>query len=428
MGILTLSSTNPQFSHVISKNPATIRDSGKPFHRELRSGHLYGWFATEDNQTFRLWFKDHPTESSFAGGVLGDFEYLDLTRYASPYLPIMMIQTALATASKEVQEIDSANYSATAVVTVKVQSQRLLEQMAKHFEGHANIHMAQLSSSYWKLMISANTVFLTLNVLQAVCVLLAMRDSDSYVKLDRAGVDKYIRVLNNSQAPYYVRYIFGSRAITNRSMFDGVKEALQGPGMTMFYGDTRQQRYDAIIPHLNGKGTLYDIGCGEMFYSLRLSNRYETVFALDADQEIAEANAGKVAARKVENVEALHAIVDPSWVESEIQEGPGVDVLCTEVLEHMPREQADALLEALLKKDVRSVVVTVPNSNFNVNYGNDEEMRHLDHHYEPSFEEWCDHTVTMAAMLGWDVNNLPIGDVVNGQSVTTLSVFTRKEA
>ena len=427
MSLLTLSSTNPQFSFIIAKNPATIRESGKPFQRELRRGQLYGWFATQDNQTFRLWFRDHPTESSFADGVLGEFEYLDLTRYASPYLPIMMIQNALATAAKVQQDIDMEHHVATAIVTVKVPSLRLLEQMQTHYEDQASIQATEMAKGYYKLMVSAPTVFKTLNILQVVCVLLSMRDDDTYVQLDRPGIEKYLRVINNSNAPYYVRYVFGSRAITNRSLFDSLKEQLQGEGMTLFYGDTRQQRYDAIVPHLKGKGTLYDIGCGEMFYSLRLANRYETVFALDADQEIAEANAGKLRARKLDTVQACHSIVDPLWVESELREGPDVDVLCTEVLEHMPREQADALLVALLKKDVRSVVVTVPNSNFNANYGMGEEFRHPDHHYEPSFEEWCDHTVTLAAEHGWDVNNLPIGDVVNDQSVATMSVFTRKK-
>lgn len=426
MSILTVSSTNPKFSYVIAKNPATISESGKPFQRELRQGQLYGWFVGAGDKMFRLWFKDHPTKSSFADGVLGDFEYLDRSRYGSPYLPIMVIQTALATASKSLQEDDTADHEATAITTVKVPSVRLIEQMTMHFRDQASIEFTEVTTGYYKIMVRATTVFRTLNVLQAICVLMAMRDTESYIRLDRSGIEKYLRVLNNSNAPYYVRYLFGNRAITNRSLFNDLRDQLQGEGMTMFYGDTRQQRYDAITPHLKGKGTLVDVGCGEMFYSTRLAQRYEQVFAVDADEDIAGVNARKLVHRKIENVESLHAAVSPEWLTENEALLNGADVLATEVLEHMPRDQADTLLAALLQSPAERVVVTVPNASFNENYGIGEEFRHPDHHYEPTFEDWCDHTVTLAAEHGWDVDNVPIGDVVNDQSVTTMSVFTRQ--
>lgn len=426
MSILTLSSNNPKFSYIIAKNPSTIRESGKPFQRELRQGQLYGWFVGTGDQMFRLWFKDHPTKSSFADGVLGEFEYLDCSRYGSPYLPIMVIQTALATASKAPQEDDSEEFEATAVTTVKVPSVRLLEQVTGHFGNQASIDSAEVCAGYYKVMVRARTVFRTLNILQALCVLLSMRDDATRVQLDRSGIEKYLRVLNNSNAPYYVRYLFGSRAITNRSLFNELKEQLQGEGMTLFYGDTRQQRYDAIVPHLTGKGTLVDIGCGEMFYSTRLSQRYEQVFAVDADEDLAGINKRKLESRKLENVESLHALASPEWVVENSALLNGADVLCTEVLEHMPAQDAGNLLGALLNSGAERVVVTVPNSNFNENYGIGDEFRHPDHHYEPTFEDWCDEMVMLAAHFGWNVDNIPIGDVVNGQSVTTLSVFTRK--
>ena len=427
MSILTVTSTNPDFSFVISKNPTTIRESGKPFQRSLRRGQLYGWFSSALNDRFRLWFKDHPTESSFADGVRGDFEYLDKTRYSSPLLPIMMVQTALASCSKSRQEKDVDGYECSATATVRISSVRLLEQLASHYGAEASIDWIMLAEGYGNLMVTAPTVFQTLNILQTVCVLLCMRDPDTYVVLDKAGVDKYLRVLNNSNAPYYVRYLFGSRAVTNRAMFESILPQLQGEGMTMAYGDTRQQRYDAVQRELKGGTRLIDIGCGEMFYALRLCKRYEDLYAIDADEELTAINDRKLKARGVENVTAWPAKVDADWVNDNVGLISGSDVLATEVLEHMPRAEADALLEALLKTEARSVIVTVPNANFNQNYGLGDEFRHSDHHYEPTFEEWCDHTVTLAAENGWAVNNVPVGDVVNDQSVTTMSVFTRLE-
>ena len=67
------------------------------FQKPLRKGTAYGWFVN-DNE-FRMTFVDSPTESSF--NTRGDYEYLDRTRYTSPYLPIAMITTLLNTAQKK---------------------------------------------------------------------------------------------------------------------------------------------------------------------------------------------------------------------------------------------------------------------------------------------------------------------------------------
>ena len=99
----------------------------------------------------------------------------------------------------------------------------------------------------------------------------------------------------------------------------------------------------------------------------------------------------------------------------------------TEVLEHMQRHSAESLLTSMLKSEARKIVVTVPNANFNKHYGLEGVFRHDDHQYEPTFEDWCDDMVTLADFYGWCVDIVPIGDVVDDQSVSTMSVFTRRD-
>ena len=427
MAILTLTSTNPKFSYIIAKNPATIRDSGKPFQRELRQGQLYGWFSADD-QTFRLWFKDHPTRSSFADGVLSEFEYLDMTRYASPYLPIQMIQTALASASKAQHEDDTAaEFETSATVTILAPARTLMNSLAKHYSKVATVALVDIANGFVKVTVTSPTVFQTLNILQTLCILQAMQDKGSYVRLDKPALEKYLRVLSSSDAPYFVRYLFASRAVSDRGTFNTIRERIQGPGMTMFYGDTRRQRFDAIKGNLTGGHTLLDIGCGEMFYSLRLSSKYAEVWAIDADEELVGINARKITARKVENIGSECAEVDSKWVSDRNSILQGSDVLMTEVLEHMPRHHAESLLVALLKSEARKIVVTVPNANFNKHYGLEGAFRHDDHQFEPTFEDWCDSMATLAAEYGWSIDNVPIGDIVDDQSVSTMSVFTRTD-
>lgn len=427
MAILTLTSTNPKFSYIIAKNPATIRNSGKPFQRELRQGQLYGWFSADD-QTFRLWFKDHQTRSSFADGVLSEFEYLDMTRYASPYLPIQMIQTALSSASKAKHEGDTAaEFETSATVMILAPARALMDSLTKHYSKAATVTLVDIANGFVKVTVTSPTVFQTLNILQTLCILQAMQDKGSYVRLDKPALEKYLRVLSNSDAPYFVRYLFASRAISDRGTFNTIRERIQGPGMTMLYGDTRRQRYDAVKQQLQGGERLFDIGCGEMFYALRLSKNYDFTYAVDADPELAGINSRKLEARKVENVESVHDEVDVDWVDHNYSLTSGSDFLLTEVLEHMPRHHAESLLVALLKSEARKIVVTVPNANFNKHYGLEGAFRHDDHQFEPTFEDWCDDMVTLAAQYGWDVDNVPIGDVVDDQSVSTMSVFTRAD-
>ena len=58
MAIIKLSSTNPKFSHVIMKNPA----SGMQI-KTLRQGFSFGWF--KDESEYCVYFKDSDDEISF---------------------------------------------------------------------------------------------------------------------------------------------------------------------------------------------------------------------------------------------------------------------------------------------------------------------------------------------------------------------------
>src|SRR5574343_1561511 len=91
MAVLTIGSTNPNLSHILLKNPATQKESNAPFKRKIRKGTGYGWFSAEDGSQFRVWFKDAAGESSYATGSKAQFEYLDITRYNSPFLIINVL-------------------------------------------------------------------------------------------------------------------------------------------------------------------------------------------------------------------------------------------------------------------------------------------------------------------------------------------------
>lgn len=432
MSILNIVSSNVNLSYILEKNPATIKESGKAFRREIRKGVVYGWFPHVDNQEFRLWFKDAEGQTSFGEGLSDEFEYLDCSRYGSPYLPIAIITNALSTASKKQHELDvpeeGGKQNLTSLsFTIKVPNPRYLDQIAIHYKDVAEIVSTQLQGKYRKVIVCAPTVFAALNITQVVCLLQCLCDSDTYVRMDTAAAEKYVKIFNRANAPYYPRYLFQMKAISNVAMFNKLKADLSGEGMSLTYGDTRQQRFDAVKAELTGGNTLVDIGCGEMFQSLRLASKYETVWALDADAEQSDNNKGKVEGRKIENINAQNIEVDEHWIESEVNLFDGADVLLTEVLEHIDYEKSLSTLTALLKTDFNKVIVTCPNKDFNVHYAlNETEMRHPDHKWEPTFEEFCDLMAGIAAETNCTVECKGIGDCVNDSSTSIMAVFTKQ--
>lgn len=430
MSILTLGSNNPNFSHIIAKNPATIAEKKVPFKREIRKGVVHGWFTKPDNQEFRLFFKDAETQISFGNGEVDDFEYLDCTRYGSPYLPIAIITNALASASKGDSEQDVIGYLAYVECNIKVPRVRFLEQLVLHYQGVATISYELLSGHYYKVRVEAPLVHTCLNVLQVICILECMSDPDTFVRLDTSSINKFIGIFNKANTPYYPRYLFQMKAISNKEMFDKVRKDLTGENMILFYGDTRQQRFDALRKELQGGDTLIDIGCGELFQTLKLSSKYDQVFAVDADEDRSWNNSEKVKARKIENISVVNAFANEAWVKDTEGTFTGADVLLTEVLEHIPREESDTLLKSILSTDFRKVVVTCPNKDFNQHYYiPDDAMRHPDHKWEPTFEEFCDDMVIFAAEAGPQVyvTIKGIGDEVNGISTSIMAVFTKED-
>lgn len=433
MSIVTVGSTNPAFSFVIQKNPATIRESNIPFKRSVRKGVVNGWFTKPDDSEFRLWFKDHDHQSSFAEGLSDEFEYLDRSRYGSPYAPIAIITECLGSASKEESALDlpGSLFESYISSNILVANPSFLERMSSHYNDSCLIKAEPLPGQerYAKITVTAPTLHSAINIFQTLCIMQALSDKETYVPMGEAALQKFAKVFNRANAPYYPRYLFKVRAIHNRATFDKVKEDLQGAGTTFVFGDTRQQRFDVIREQLKVKPSevLYDIGCGEMFYALRLQNTYETIFAIDADEEISTNNVGKLRGRNIEDVVAIHAMVDKEWVEENGEKFSGADILLTEVLEHIPQEESLVLLDQILKCNPSKVVITVPNKDFNVNYGiTENETRHYDHKWEPTFADFSDEMVTVAAATGYKVSVTPIGDVVNDASVSTLAVFIKE--
>lgn len=427
MGILSLRSTNPNLSFILEKNPATIRESGKAFSKAFRKGVIRGWYNNPENSEFVLHFTDHPSKLSFWKGSEEQFEYLDKERYANPLLPMAMISECLNSASKKLHPLDLPDFETEIKTLMRVVRPKLVHQ------GRAKeVTLTNLTTNYYEVKVVASTVNEALMHLMGICVVQAVMDRDVYFDLTKDQADKWISIMNESEVGYYPRYLFQVKSFeNNQKLFDVFKQRLSCFGLyNLKFGDTRQQRFNGILPYLTGNSakTLIDIGCGELFQSLKLCKRYETVFAIDADETRISKNQRAIDRKKIENITQLPLLVTKEWVEENHSLFESADVLMAEIIEHIPFEQSQEVVEAVLASPAETVVITVPNADFNVLYSLEPgEFRHPDHHWEPTFEEFCDMAVTWAAVSGRRVEIKGLGDTVKDCSTSCMAIFTQKE-
>lgn len=421
MSLITISSTNPNLSHILQKNPATISESKKPFERDVRKGRVYGWFSNKEATQFRLLFIDSAVDNSF-----GDqqFEFLDTERYDNPYAPIAIITAALNTAAAKPHEYDTPNFVTYVETCLKVPG-RIIDRFAKAVpEGMAYTAFA---AGHYKVKVKAKTVIEALNVIQTLCFVACLADHDTYVPLKEEAVTKYVKTLNRFNAPYYIRYLVASRAISSRQTFAKLEPLLSTETIKLQYGDTQIQRHDALASALTGGKCLIDLGCGEMFHTLRFTKTYESIVSIDSDEELIIQMTSKLRHRKLlEQVTPHTAYIDQNWVEENAGLFEDADVMLAEVLEHIHQPNSEDLLHAILKTSANKVVVTVPNKGFNVNYGmKSDEMRHMDHLWEPTYKEWTEFIGRAVKDTPWVAHIQNIGDEVDGESVSLMTTFEK---
>lgn len=425
MSLMTISSSNPNFSHILAKNPNTIAESGRPYQKAIRRGYAYGWYMTEGS--FRLWFKDNPHEVSYPTDADNpEFEYLDRNRYAHPFLMNSLVSECLSTAVKTRHELDTDSpFSCTLETTVEIRSKTIGDHLARMYSNQEEgrvLSLMCLGGRAFIIRIQGNSVYEVLNTAIIASILICTADPTIYVDLRNTGIDKYARSLNGSNAPYFIRYLFNRNAFSNMETFKKNKHQLNTPTMDFAFGDTHRQRMDFVFPALkNGTkaNVLHEIGTGEGRYTTTLVQKYEKVIGWEPEEELREKVVGKLTSRGIsENFEMREGLTSDIVVEKR-DEFEGVDIVVTEVFEHIEKDDATKLLISLMQTKFARMVVTVPNITFNQLYKLDQPFRHDDHKWEPTreeFETWVKTALEAACLFEYDDVYLMFHDI--GDKVT----------
>ena len=437
MGLLTFSCTSDDISYAVHKRPDRV------LCRSIRNGVAVLWFPTPENIV--VYFVDDADNASFSLSEK-DNSYLNLGRYSGSLMYLSLISTFF----KDVlQGKRSEEHAVSGPMVLKFSSlkvsTRCVDFFRRHLAGRINLcpRSADFDSalpravtemelvtdtlSLWEFFQTA-TIFLLLN---------AHMSGEARDLPDKDCVKRYATMLRQVDLPYHLRAKFVERVVGHRSnVLDANREALEGTeryGSLRFHvGNSQKHRYQFVLKAAKASGFLpvLDVGCGEGYYISSLAEKTPFYIGHDKDPDVLE-KAREKASRNKLPTEKFFLTTEKADAFAAADRFPAVFALCTEVIEHMPREEASALLADILEKRcVKNILVTTPNRSFNRYYAMEEgKFRHDDHKWEMTMSEFESFIGdVLLAFPGWGtVAFHHVGNMVDGEGVSLGAVITRTD-
>lgn len=425
MAIIQVKTTDPGFGYIIRKNPA----SGMQL-RGIRKGTAFGWYSDNDN-AYNVFFKDADNAVSFGDQ---EFEYLNTSRYNSPMFVLNAISEFFSAPVKEQIEIDNDGTEKSFFVNmVDIRSILQIRHFEKYFPDFKIDIMLHTAKTFSVTITTEKSFHLLFNYVNLLMMFIALT-SDEYIQLDTGAVEKYLNSIERLDAPFFIRYLFSRNVFRSKGQFDKYKKRLENSNLyesvKMEYGDTSIQRRNAIRPQLMFDKPILDVGCGEGFYAIPFSQNLKdgnTYHAVDIEKELTDKIVKKTKKHNISNMSVYNHIDE--FLKTYNNET--VDVILTEVIEHMPIEESKKLIQKIIKAvNFDKFIITVPNQDFNKFYMiEDDEFRHDDHDWEPTENEFKTfiETEIPGVFDMFNIEFMNIGDTVNGISTSIGCIVTKKE-
>jgi len=431
MSLILLKSENPDLSYILQKNPETTPLVVK----SLRFGNLFGFYSKSDPQTFVIYFRDGDDEVSYKSHPDEEYEYLNPTRYNSSMFIFNSIKELLGHLEnnryKECSR-DVAGYEHTVTVNmVHVGIPKYLEFFAKSIPGIEMTYEQLVGHEYRLTIKTKRTMHDMINYLSLLSVFLILINDNEYLFIEEGLVDRFMKVMNNLDVEYYIRYLFKLRVINEKpSLFKQYKTDLEMSSRQKIVfkpGDTHEQRIQFVNDNLKFMFNIVDVGCGEGRYTIPFSKKVAHVHAIDIDPEVREGLAKTIKRKCVENVTIYDSI--DTFINS-VDETHPFDVVCSEVIEHLEFDAVEEFMASLFKiGEAQRIVITTPNSDFNKFYAL-QGFRHADHKFEFNEIDFKNFVIDfvgkygIAKKYGFEFHG--VGDSVNGIHVSQAVIFTKR--
>ncbi|MDR2679936.1 MAG: class I SAM-dependent methyltransferase [Tannerella sp.] len=286
--------------------------------------------------------------------------------------------------------------------------------LSKYIDG---IEIVQQSKCIFRLTVTGKSVFDAFNLLALVAVFAHVTNNyGMFIYIDDNLAQKLGRILTNIEnVPYFVFYLFTLRAVKSVKQFEALKPifedylAKNGLKANLVIEGTLRQRLTFITNLLELDMPVLDIGCGELTYykkmmSLNFTANYH---AVDKDPDM-EQIASNISRRYDDDNLFFYNSLD------EFTSGEQVNILLTEVIEHNSMEEAKELIARALSYNFNKLVITTPNVEFNPFYSMESELRHEDHCFELTRDEFKSLITSCIEGKNVNVEYFYLGDSLNG--------------
>ena len=419
MAFLQLASKNPNFSYILKKNPS----SGMLI-KPCRKGRLFAWYTNPG--VYNIYFRDSDMEVSYSRD---DFEYMDATRYNAPTFLINAFAEFL-NHMKKTDDKDIIGYENVLMINQIKCKPTSLDRFKSHFlDLGYEFKFEEVAFHNFRIEIKTkNTIRELINLGQVLAIFNSLLNNDLEYVSDE-DIVKYIGCIHAVDSPYYIRHLFKLYFLGNEKNFNKYKKLLEESEKTKMefeFGSTIVQRMSAIKKLLDFKSHIIDIGCGEGEYvrefAPKLKENLEYI-AIDTDPERIEIVKRLCERKKIENV-AMWSSVDEFISLGSFHDNS--NILMTEVVEHMSKDDAGILINKVLGLAFRSLIITTPNKEFNINYQLlEDDTRDDDHKIEMVGKEFRTWIEELAGRHGCKTRFFEIGDCVDGLK-PTLAVIIEK--
>lgn len=419
--IIKLTSNTKNFSWILNKNPESCKH--QPFEKKVAKGIAYSWFENEN--TFKIFFKDEDNQVSFIND--NSFDFLDKTRYYSPYGLLTLIKLHLSSAMRELKD---DNTNAEIEFLVKNTSKFVLNAFYNELNTRKDINFGFIQSinndRLIIVKINADSINKVLNMASLFLFIMYLSDHEYYIQPNHDFAVKYINLVNTLNLSYYIKHILVTKLILNQKSFDNLKNIINTNGVNIKYGLNQDKRFNFIKYNLQEHtNKIIDIGCGEGFYIKRLSSYAKEYIAFDGNEDVIFKVKKLVDNKKLNNVVIYDNYITKDYVNNNKSLFEDATVILTEVIEHIKYNDSIDIINALLNANIDKLLITTPNSSFNKHYYLDNKFRHDDHFFELNENDLIVY-LSKLDTKNYNVETYNIGDEVHNVPSTFGITLTKK--
>lgn len=463
-----------QQSETVIQPPATdlgyllYKNPSRPQTFELNYGkaHIFYPEATKERCTVALILDMDPIDlargkkgSSREGGL---FDYINDRPYvASSFLSVAMSRvfgTAMSGKSKDRPELVSVALPLQArIMMLPARGEegiihRLFEPLG--YKVAVEGYMLDEKFPEWGkskyYTVSLEGIVRLQDLLNHIYVLIPVLDAEKHYWIGEDEIDKLLRhgegwLTNHPEKGLITgRYLRRKKNLVNKALERLVEESdvLDDEGEpeepieqheTESKLNLNQQRLGTVIATLksvNAKRVI-DIGCGEgnLLRMLFKDKSFEQITGVDVSYSVLERAKDKLKIDRLPEIQRKRINLFQGSLTYRDKRFSGYDALTAiEVIEHLDENRLTAFEKVVFKfARPQTVIVSTPNKEYNQHYANlfQGSLRHGDHRFEWSREEFEMWATKVAENYGYNVRFIEVGDVDKELgSPTQMGVFT----